>query len=76
MMKTEREQLRALLAEILATDPCEVDCEEFLARVAAYLERLDSDAPLPEELEPVVQHLKVCAPCAEEFEALVDLYRK
>ena len=75
-MKLTREQLHELLRTILATEPTEIDCEEFLARVGAYFESLDKSQELTQELREVAQHLKVCRECSEEFEALLDLHSK
>ncbi len=70
-MKSRREQLRDLLRTVAATEPQEIDCEELLARVAAYLESRAPGGELPPELELVAQHLEVCPDCREEYEALV-----
>ena len=68
-MKPTTEQLRELLRVVAATRPQEIDCEQFLTRVAAYLESLGEQA-LPPELDVVAQHLEVCPECSEEFDAL------
>ena len=76
-MKPTRAQLQELLRMVAATEPGEIDCEEFLARVAPYLEGLGRTEPgrePPPELRLVSQHLEVCAECREEFEALVELH--
>lgn len=74
-MRPRRQQMRELLRVVLATDPVEIDCEEFLARVAAYLDSLGPDDDLPAELKEVSQHLAVCAECREEFDALLRARR-
>ena len=63
--------MEELLRVLLATEPTEIDCDEFLARVGAYLEALGPDDSPPAELRAVSQHLAVCAECREEFDALV-----
>ena len=73
-MKPTTEQLRELLRVVAATRPQEIDCEQFLTRVAAYLESLGEQA-LPPELDVVAQHLEVCPECSEEFDALVSAHK-
>ncbi len=70
-MEPTREQLAALARQLAATAPEEIDCQAVLDRVAAYLEARRSDGGLPPELDAVRQHLEVCPPCLEEFQALV-----
>ena len=74
-MKPTPEQLRELLRVVAATRPQEIDCEQFLTRVAAYLESLEREHPLPPELDTVAQHLEVCPECSEEFDALVSTHK-
>jgi predicted anti-sigma-YlaC factor YlaD len=62
--------MRELLRVVLATDPLEIDCDQFLARVAGYLESLAPDERPSAEMRAVSQHLAVCAECREEFDAL------
>lgn len=73
-MKPTREQLQELLRTVAATAPREIDCEEFLDRVGAALEGLESGGEPPPELRLVSQHLEVCTECREEFDALVELH--
>lgn len=74
-MKPTRQQMRELLRVVLATEPSEIDCDEFLVHVGAYLEALGPDDQPPAELRAVSQHLAVCAECREEFDALVRAHR-
>ncbi len=74
-MKPTHEQLRELLRVVAATRPQEIDCEQFLTRVAAYLEALEREQALPPELDTVAQHLEVCPECSEEFDALVSTHK-
>lgn len=71
MMDPTPEQLADLARIIAATADDEIDCDELLERVAAYLDLADTDGVLPDELEKVRQHLAVCPQCREEFDALV-----
>ena len=73
-MRPTRAQLEDLLRAVAVTAPEEIDCDEFLARVGAYLEGLERTGGHPPELEQVSHHLKVCPECREEFEALVALH--
>ena len=74
-MKPTRAQLQELLRVVAATEPREIDCEEFLERVGALLEALEPGSEPPPELRLVSQHLEVCSECRADFEALVELYR-
>lgn len=71
----KREHLLEFLRVVMATAPEEIDCDELLDRVGAYLEAMGSDQPLPADLQAVSQHLEVCGECREEFDALVRLHR-
>lgn len=73
-MKPTREQLRVLLGVIDKTAPQEIDCHELLAGIGALLESLEAGERPPAELHQVRQHLEVCPPCAEEFDALMLAY--
>lgn len=75
-MRLERKDLETLMRLIDVTDADEIDCEEFLARIAAYLERLGEDGVPPHGSESVVQHLRVCPECLEEVEALHEGLRR
>ncbi len=70
-MRSTRERLRELLRILQATQPEELDCEQFLHRAAALLEAVQADEILPDALRPVAQHLSVCPECKEEFDALL-----
>ena len=73
-MKPTRAQLQELLRVVEATEPREIDCEEFLARVGAFLEGLERGGEPPPELRLVSQHLEICSECREEFDAMVELH--
>lgn len=72
-MTTVDEQLRALLELVLDTEPEEIDCDDFLHRVAAVFEQAGSNDPAGRqmELQAVSQHLAVCPECREEYDALI-----
>lgn len=69
-MRITRDELVALLRLVELTEPREIDCEEFVARVAGYVERL-GDAPAPPGARALLHHLEVCPECREELEALL-----
>lgn len=71
-MAVSRDELIKLLQLLAVTETDEIDCEEFLVRVAGFLERLGPDGTPPEGYEDVVQHLRVCPECLEEFGALLE----
>ena len=70
-MEPTRRQLVELARLVASTAPQEIDCDELLDRVAAYLETHDGGLELTGELAAVRQHLEVCPQCREEFDALV-----
>ena len=74
-MKPTREQLLDLLKVVASTEAREIDCEEFLTRVGAFLESVERSSELSTELGQVSQHLEICSECREEFDALVELHR-
>lgn len=73
-MSPSRKQLERLLSLVSATRAEEIDCDEFLARVGAYLERLNTSALDQQDVMEVRQHLEVCPECREEFEALLQVH--
>ncbi|MEM7310682.1 MAG: hypothetical protein AAF682_28675 [Planctomycetota bacterium] len=76
-MNLGSDELRTLLRLVDVTQPAEIDCGEFLDRVAGYLERVETGAlvPAPED-EDLLQHLRACPECLEEFEALYAVLRE
>jgi len=73
-MRLNRERLLELLALIERTQEHELDCDAFLQRLPAYLEQreLMADAStLDAAYAELLQHLRVCPECLEEFEALL-----
>jgi hypothetical protein len=69
------QQMKELLRVVMATAPEEIDCDEFLAGVGAYLEAIGPDGKVPADLRAVLQHLEVCPECKEEFDALLKVHR-
>jgi len=74
-MTLGRDDLLSMLELVDITQADEIDCGEFLARVSGYLERLGPDGTPPPGHEEVVQHLRVCPECLQEFEALYAAWR-
>ena len=73
-MKINHEELQTLLKLVDITNPEEIDCEEFLHRVAGHIERLSSDPESATGDEAFLHHLKVCPECLEEFQALYRVF--
>ena len=65
------EQLLDLLRAVEATAATEIDCDELLSRVAAYMESRDGEALSEDDRRSVAQHLTICPECREEFDALL-----
>ena len=74
-MKATREELLALLKLVDITRVNEIDCGEFLGRVAGYVERIAAGERPPEGYEDLLHHLQICPECLEEFDALYEAYR-
>jgi hypothetical protein len=72
-MALDNEQVRALLLATRETHDSEIDCDELLARLPAYVERR-APAPSADRLEfaEVEAHLRLCRNCREEWQALVS----
>jgi uncharacterized CHY-type Zn-finger protein len=68
-MTIRDQQVRALLDVVDATRTVELDCAEFLTRMAALAE-LKKDAAVPEGLRLAKEHAMLCANCREELGAL------
>ena len=65
------EKLDLLLDLVVDTAPEEIDCEEVMHRLAAFVEAKaqDSGSEAP-KFAVLKQHLKVCHECVEELELL------
>ena len=71
----DADDLRRLLRWLDLTAFDEIDCEEFLARVAGVVEQLAPDQELPPGAAAVLHHLRVCPECDEEFQAILRVLR-
>lgn len=65
------EQLAQLARLAAATEQGEIDCEEELRRVAAYLAALKRGDSPGDYLRQVARHIEICPECHEEFLALI-----
>ena len=74
-MPLNDQHVRALLVASRETRAEEIDCEEFLTHMAQYVEARVAGRAIPEALAKVEAHERLCANCAEECGALVDLLR-
>ncbi|MCB9831179.1 MAG: hypothetical protein H6807_01795 [Planctomycetes bacterium] len=68
-MNLRNDELERLLQLVHDTADQEIDCDEFHARVAAYVEALPAGAG-DGRFVRLRQHLSVCPECAEDLEAL------
>lgn len=76
-MRITKDELRTLLGLLDVTEPEELNCEEFLAEVPGYLEKLRTlDVPRIAGYESFLHHLKICPECLEEFEGLCEAMRQ
>jgi hypothetical protein len=75
-MQLTREMLDRLAQGIAATYPEEIDCNEWLSRVGRLVEILSRGVPVPPDLEPLLQHIQVCAECREELELLLAMMKE
>ncbi len=69
------QQARALLLAVRETHADEIDCDQFLAQMAAYAEARTSGHALPRALAAVAAHERLCGNCREECGVLIDLIR-
>ena len=69
-MAVTRTKIQTLVLKVAQTRDVEASCDD-CARLAAHLAQvlLDGSTQDP-SLEAILQHLKECIPCAEEFEVL------
>jgi nitrate reductase assembly molybdenum cofactor insertion protein NarJ len=72
-MALNDEQVRALLLATRETRDVEIDCDELLAQLPAYVEQR-SAVPAAERggFTEVEAHLRLCRNCREEWQALVS----
>ena len=74
-MPLNDQHIRALLVASRETHADEIDCQEFLTHMAQVAEMRAEGRPLPEPLAKAEAHERLCANCAEECHALVELLR-
>ncbi len=73
-MRLRKEQIRGLLEAARETKDVELDCEEYLSRMPAYVEaRAQAGRPMPAGFERVIEHERLCANCREETAALLQM---
>ncbi len=72
-MRLHEGQVRALLEATRETHDVEIDCDEFLAHMAACAEARSESRPLPEGHERLLEHERLCANCREEMQALLAI---
>ncbi|MCP3904333.1 MAG: zf-HC2 domain-containing protein [Planctomycetes bacterium] len=72
-MKLTPAQIRELARATASTRPQEIDCDEWLERVAAYLDVLREGRPVPPELADVAHHIEVCPDCRAELEVMLEM---
>lgn len=71
-MALNQNQIRGLLRATQETHDVEIDCDEFLARMAALVEARVEGRPIAESLKLAEAHERLCANCREESLALRD----
>lgn len=69
-MPISRQELEELLRVVGLTQGIEFNCEQCLALVAEFSETELAGRSVPEGLQLVEQHLRICLECREEYEAL------
>ena len=72
-MRLRDEKIHALLEAADATRDAELDCDEFLDRMAAYAELRAAGRDVPDAWRLVEEHERLCANCREECAALVEM---
>ena len=70
-MNPTDKKLAELARMVAATGNNEIDCAEFLERVAPYLHALTENAEMDAYLRDVTRHLRICPECHEQFIALL-----
>ena len=71
-MKIETSTLKKVLMSLSITHEEEMTCGECFEEVDHYVDML-REGKSPSEVMPMVKnHIEICPPCREEFEALLD----
>jgi hypothetical protein len=76
VMKLPLDHVSALLRACAATGEDELTCDELLDVLAAHLERPGAGAASDRQHALAAQHLRLCASCRQESEALAALIRE
>ena len=71
-MKFSRQQVDTLLNSLALTKDAEQDCDGCLKKLAEFAETSLAGKSIPDGLQSIEDHLKICGECCEEFEALKD----
>lgn len=69
-MKLTSEQIDGLLKLVGMTREQEMTCDEFLDRVAEFVEYELAGKSVSEDLKTIEHHLELCAECREEYKTL------
>jgi predicted anti-sigma-YlaC factor YlaD len=70
------DQIKRLMLSLSMTQDYELNCNEFLDKMAEFAERERLGQPVPDALEAVRHHLKLCAECREEYESLLTTLKR
>ncbi len=62
---------KAIVEMALSALPHEIGCDDCFDHLAAYAEHLRAGTALGDSLQPVKEHLELCAACMEELELLL-----
>ena len=66
------DQISSLLNQIASTTSNDADCDGCFQRLAEFAERQLANREIPEALRSVESHLKQCACCQDEYDALLQ----
>jgi len=65
------DQIKRLMNSLSMTQDYELNCNQFLDKMAEFAEREYLGKSIPDALEAVHHHLNLCAECREEYESLL-----
>lgn len=71
-MRLTSDVLQRLLQAVKQTRPDEITCDECFEQLDQFAEQVLAGKPAAEAMPLVKDHLDRCAPCRDEFEALLD----
>lgn len=63
------------ILQVANTAPDEIMCDEFAARIPAYVDAELAGQPADEAAPQIAHHLETCSICRDEYETLRDLTR-